>query len=313
MVEEHPTPFLAGLEEAVKCESIIEATLGEEANFSCYFLLPMDVLQVTWQKTNGSSFQNIATYSHTRGLRLIGSFRRKARFTRAALNASAITLQNLTFEDVSCYRCIFNVFPHGSFISKDLCLKIHKSGNANKPEVKMSDLDSPSTRGIQKRIGLVVVFIGAVLAVLILLIMRLINRKRRKLQKHRAHSTPEKEKGLQQDVSEQSKSLNTLKEQDSAYQKEWQTPGSSLHKKPLNQRRNLEENEGRETWKRNKRLVFSEEADSQDSTIHNIPQKELTELCNNELGCTLMKNNSETEACEESELCTATPWPSTGE
>lgn len=93
-----------------------------------------------------------------------------------------------------------------------------------------------------------------------------------------------------------------------------QTPGSSLHKRPLNLRRNLEKNKGRETRKRNKRLMFSEEADSQDSTIHNTPLKKLPELCNNELGCTLMKNNSETEACEESELHPAmvTPWPSTG-
>uniref|UniRef100_A0A669PTB0 Immunoglobulin V-set domain-containing protein n=1 Tax=Phasianus colchicus TaxID=9054 RepID=A0A669PTB0_PHACC len=272
----------------------------------------MDVLQVTWQKINGSSFQNIATYSQAHGLRLIGSFRRKARFIRAALNTSAITLQNLTFEDVSCYRCIFNVFPCGSFSSKDICLNIQKSGNTDKPEVKMLDLLSPNVTGIQKRISLVVVFIGAVLAVLVLLIMGLINRKRRRLQKQRAHSTPEKEKGLQQDVSEQSKSLNMLEDQDSAYQNKRQTPGSSLHKKPLNLRRNLEENKGRETWKRNKRLVFSEEADSQDSAI---PNMELTELCNNDLGCTLMKNNSETEACEESELhpAMATPWPSSGE
>lgn len=304
-----------GLKEAVKCESVTEATLGEEANFSCDFLLAMDVFQVTWQKINGSSFQNIATYSQTRGLRLIGSFRRKARFARAALNTSVITLKNLTFEDVSCYRCIFNVFPHGSFSSKAMCLNIQKSGNTNKSEVKTLDMGSPSTRGIQKRIGLVAVFIGAVLAVLTLLIMGLTNRKRRQLQKHRARSTPEKEKGLQQDVSEQSESLNTLKDQDSTYQNERQTPGSSLHKRLLNQRRNTEEIEGRETWKRNKRLVFSEEADSQDSTSPSIPQRELTELSNNELGCTPIKNNSETQACGESELCPAmaTPWPSTGE
>ncbi|POI26483.1 hypothetical protein CIB84_009766 [Bambusicola thoracicus] len=283
-----------GLKEAVKCESVTEATLGEEAKFSCDFLLPMDVFQVTWQKIIGSSFQNIATYSQTRGLRLIGSFRRKARFARAALNTSAITLQNLTLEDASCYRCIFNVFPHGSFSSKNLCLNIHS---------------------IQKKTGLVVVFIVATLAVLILLIMGLTNRKRRQLRKHRAHSTPEKEKGLQQDVSEQSKSLNTLKDQDSTYQNERQSPGSSLHKRLINPRRNMEEVKRRETWKRKKRLVFSEEADSQDSTSPNIPQRELTELSINELVCTPMKKNSETEACGESELCPAmaTPLPSTGE
>ncbi|KAF1484200.1 OX-2 membrane glycoprotein, partial [Eudyptes moseleyi] len=112
-----------GLKEAVKSDSVIAAALGGEANFYCNLSLSMDVLQVTWQKKNGSSFQNIATYSPNCGLRLIGSFQKKVCFTRATLKASAITLQNLTFEDESYYRCIFNVFPHGSF-GKDICLNI---------------------------------------------------------------------------------------------------------------------------------------------------------------------------------------------
>ncbi|XP_072183254.1 uncharacterized protein [Excalfactoria chinensis] len=303
------------LEKPVKCESITEATLGQEASFSCYFCLPMDVSQVTWQKINGSSFRNIATYNQTHGLQLLESFQRKARFTVEALNASAITLQNLTSEDASCYRCIFNVFPRGSFSSQDLCLKIRKSGNANKTEEKMLDMGSPNTRGIQKRIGLVVFFIGAVLATLILLIISLIKRKRRKLQMPRAHSTPEKEKCLQQDVSEQSESLKTPKVQGSAYQNERQTPGSELRKRIPTPMRYLEENKERVTWKRKKRLMFSMEAGSQDSTSHNIPQWELTELSNDELGRKLLNNSSDTEECEESELCPAqdTPCPTTGE
>ncbi|NXW54440.1 OX2G protein, partial [Eurystomus gularis] len=111
------------LKEAVKTDRIIAAGLGGEANFYCNFLLSMEVLQVTWQKRNGASFQNIATYSPNHGPMLIGSFQKKAYFTRATLKASAITLQNITFEDESYYRCIFNVFPHGSF-SKDICLDI---------------------------------------------------------------------------------------------------------------------------------------------------------------------------------------------
>ncbi|KFV18888.1 Poliovirus receptor-related protein 1, partial [Tauraco erythrolophus] len=111
------------LAEAVKSDSVIVAALGGEVNFYCNFSLSMDVLQVTWQKRNGSSFQNIATYSPNHGLRLIEPFQKKARFTRATLTASAIALQNLTLEDESYYRCIFNVFPHGSF-SKDICLNI---------------------------------------------------------------------------------------------------------------------------------------------------------------------------------------------
>ncbi|XP_065600196.1 uncharacterized protein LOC136053357 [Cyrtonyx montezumae] len=303
-----------GLEEAVKCESITEAALGGEVNFSCNFLLSMDVLQVTWQKISGSSFQNIATFSKAHGLRLIGSFQKKARFIRARLYTSAITLQNLTFEDVSCYRCVFNVFPHGAFSSKDLCLNIQNGGNTNKPGIKMQDLDSHNTRGTQRRIGLVVVFIYVILVVLILLITWLFNSKRRKLQKHRALSTPAKEKGLQQEANEQLESLHTPKNQDSAYQNEKQTPGASLYKRQMHQRRKMEENKGREISRRIKRLIYSKEADSLDNTVHNKPQRELTELHSNELGCTPLKN-TETEPRGECELCpaTATLCPNTEE
>ncbi|KFV81375.1 OX-2 membrane glycoprotein, partial [Struthio camelus australis] len=111
------------LEEAVKSENIVVAALGGEADLYCNFTLTMDVLQVTWQKRNGSLFENIATYSQNHGLTLMGSFQKKARLTRAGLKASVITMQNLTLEDESYYRCIFNVFPHGS-LSKDICLNV---------------------------------------------------------------------------------------------------------------------------------------------------------------------------------------------
>uniref|UniRef100_A0A8B9Q435 CD80-like immunoglobulin C2-set domain-containing protein n=1 Tax=Apteryx owenii TaxID=8824 RepID=A0A8B9Q435_APTOW len=96
------------LEEVVKSENVIAAVLEGEANLYCNFTLMMDVLQVTWQKRNRSLFKNIATYSQNCGPRLIGSFQKKAWFTRA---------------DESYYRCIFNAFPHGSF-SKDICLNV---------------------------------------------------------------------------------------------------------------------------------------------------------------------------------------------
>ncbi|NXM51193.1 OX2G protein, partial [Gymnorhina tibicen] len=109
--------------EPIQSDTIIVAAVGGEVNFYCNFSLWMDVLQVTWQKKNGTSFQNMATYSPIHGLRLIGSFQKKVRFTRATPKASAITLQNLTLEDESYYRCIFNVFGHGS-MSKEIRLNI---------------------------------------------------------------------------------------------------------------------------------------------------------------------------------------------
>ncbi|NWI96865.1 NECT1 protein, partial [Pitta sordida] len=111
------------LKEAIKSDDVILAALGGAANLYCNFSLSLDVLQVTWQKRSLSSFQNIATYSSMHGLKLIGPFQKKVHFTRATPKDSAITLRNLTLEDDSYYRCIFNVFPHGSF-SKEICLNV---------------------------------------------------------------------------------------------------------------------------------------------------------------------------------------------
>uniref|UniRef100_H0ZZY6 Ig-like domain-containing protein n=1 Tax=Taeniopygia guttata TaxID=59729 RepID=H0ZZY6_TAEGU len=121
---------ISTLKEPIQSDTITVATLGGEANFYCNFSLSVDVLQVTWQKRNGTSFQNMATYSPKHGLRLIGPFQKKVSFTRAAPKASAITLQNLTLEDDSYYRCIFNVFHHGSF-SKDIRLNIQSKFSTN--------------------------------------------------------------------------------------------------------------------------------------------------------------------------------------
>ncbi|XP_035171049.1 OX-2 membrane glycoprotein-like isoform X2 [Oxyura jamaicensis] len=361
----------SGVKEAVKSESFIAAALGGEAIIYCNFSLPLDVLQVTWQKGNGSFFQNIATYSKTYGLRLIGSFQKKAHFTRAALKASAITLQNLTFEDESCYRCIFNVFPDGSY-SKDTCLNIQTISEltvefeshlatkdlltavcsatgkpppnitwlidedlyeppkiyyiqnpngtvtvANRCTFSASHLhnlacllDHPQgrkvktfteKRGKRKSIALVVAFMGVISTVLIFFIIRLIYRKRKKLERPRAPSTPAREKGLEQDVSEEAANLCTPNDEHAAYQNEEQTPGSWLHKRLPYKKRNLE---GTPRYS----LSFPEEAESPD-----MLQRELAEVCDNELGCVPMAEHREATAGGEPESGpdTAAPQPST--
>ncbi|XP_059677521.1 uncharacterized protein LOC104253039 [Gavia stellata] len=249
--------FLKDLKEAVKSDSIIAAALGGEANFYCNFLLSMDVLQVTWQKRNKSSFQNIATYSPNHGLRLIGSFQKKVHFTRATLKASAMTLQNLTFEDESYYRCIFNVFPHGSF-SKDICLNI---------------------QSVQKSIIIVGVITVVFLAILIFCIVKLIKRQRKKLKRHDTPRTPAKEEGLHQDLSEKAVSLHTPKDQHVVCQNEKQTPGCSLHKRLLCLKRNPRE-------EKHCRRLFSEEVDNPNSNVHVMFEREPVALCFEELSCT---------------------------
>ncbi|KAM4790277.1 uncharacterized protein ACIQIH_003489 isoform 2-T2 [Cyanocitta cristata] len=150
------------LKEPIQSDTFIVAALGGEANFYCNFSLWMDVLQVTWQKKNGTSFQNMATYSPIHGLRLIGSFKKKVRFTRATPTASAITLQNLTLEDESYYKCIFNVFRHGS-ISKDIRLNIQMCSATGKPAPSITWLhdrgleEAPEMHHIQNTNGTVTV------------------------------------------------------------------------------------------------------------------------------------------------------------
>ncbi|XP_064557725.1 nectin-1-like [Zonotrichia leucophrys gambelii] len=192
--------FLA-LKEPIQSDIIIVAALGGEANFHCNFLPSMDVLQATWQKRNGASFHNMATYSQIHGLRLIRSFQKKVSFTRATPKASAIILQNLTLEDDSYYRCIFNVFCHGS-LSKDIHLNIQSKFSTN----------TFSLSGIQ---------FGS--DVLRRYITTLSTTQRFSMQQQKTHGTPRTpgKTGLQQDLGERaSLSLYTSKDQHIPYPKE---------------------------------------------------------------------------------------------
>uniref|UniRef100_A0A8C0ELF7 Ig-like domain-containing protein n=1 Tax=Bubo bubo TaxID=30461 RepID=A0A8C0ELF7_BUBBB len=276
-----------GLKEAVKSDSVITAALGGEANFYCNFSFSVEVLQVTWQKRNRSSFQNIATYSANHGPNLIGSFQKKVRFTTASLKASAITIQNLTFEDESCYRCIFNVFPHGSF-STDICLNI-QSKNTNRSRIKIIYLKNKILPHLPQ---CYLMFCGFFFFP--------------RLKRCIALRTPAKEKGLHQDLSEKAMSLHTPKDQHVVYQNEKQTPVSSLRKRLPGLKRNLRE-------KKNCRRLFSEEAENLRSKIHGVSEREPVGLCVEELSCTPLKEDREATAGGTVQITPHPSWsPSTG-
>nr|XP_032637211.1 OX-2 membrane glycoprotein-like [Chelonoidis abingdonii] len=116
-------PF-TGANEAVRCERIPAAALGEDVTLKCNFIPSFDVLQVTWQKLEGSSFKNIATYSKAHGIKSIGPFNKRVFFNDTSLKASSITFRGVILEDETCYKCIFNAFPLGSF-SRETCLIVH--------------------------------------------------------------------------------------------------------------------------------------------------------------------------------------------
>ncbi|XP_039395883.1 OX-2 membrane glycoprotein-like [Mauremys reevesii] len=121
-----------GANEAVRCERVPAATLGEDVTLKCNFIHSFNVLQVTWQKLEGSSFKNIATYSKAHGTKSIGPFNKRVCFNDTSLKASSITFRGVTLENETCYKCIFNAFPHGSF-GRETCLL--QSISAVRPEL----------------------------------------------------------------------------------------------------------------------------------------------------------------------------------
>lgn len=89
----------------------------------CNLTTPADVVQITWQKIQGSLPQNIGTYSSIYGEKILPPYRDRLHCKVIEPNSSFITIREVTFEDEACYKCLFNVFPHGSH-GGQICLNI---------------------------------------------------------------------------------------------------------------------------------------------------------------------------------------------
>lgn len=99
-------------------------TVGHNVTLSCTLTEPQDVLQVTWQKNSGKShYDNIATYSIAKGLKIHEPYQDRMNFTSLVLNETSITFWDTRMEDSGCYTCLFNVFPLGSFSGRT-CLNV---------------------------------------------------------------------------------------------------------------------------------------------------------------------------------------------
>ncbi|KAM9582722.1 OX-2 membrane glycoprotein-like [Trichechus inunguis] len=96
------------------------AVLGKNVTIFCNLTTPEDVLQITWQKIQDSSPQNIGTYSSRYGAKILPPYLDRLHIEP---NPSFITIHEVTFEDEACYKCLFNVFPHGSY-GGQICLNI---------------------------------------------------------------------------------------------------------------------------------------------------------------------------------------------
>jgi CD200 antigen len=88
--------------------------LGRNVTLFCNFSSLANVLQITWQKIQGSLPHNIGTYSHTYGEKILPPYVNRLQCKTLEPSASFMTIQGVTFEDEACYKCLFNIFPRGS-------------------------------------------------------------------------------------------------------------------------------------------------------------------------------------------------------
>ncbi|XP_029400748.1 OX-2 membrane glycoprotein-like [Mus pahari] len=90
------------------------AVLGGNVTIFCNFTSLANVEQITWQKIQGSLPQNIGTYSHKYGEKILPPYVNRLQCKILEPSAYFMTIQGVTFEDEACYKCLFNTFPHGS-------------------------------------------------------------------------------------------------------------------------------------------------------------------------------------------------------
>ncbi|NXR62650.1 OX2G protein, partial [Rhadina sibilatrix] len=100
-----------------------EVRMGDNVTLSCALTKPMDVLQVTWQKNSEKSYDNIATFSKTNGLKIHKPYDDRMNFTSLELNKTSITFWDTKMDDSGCYKCLFNVYPFGA-VSGNTCLSV---------------------------------------------------------------------------------------------------------------------------------------------------------------------------------------------
>ncbi|XP_063096137.1 OX-2 membrane glycoprotein-like isoform X2 [Cavia porcellus] len=99
------------------------AILGENVTIFCNLTTPANVVQITWQKIQNSLPQNIGTYSSKYGEKILPPYIDRLQCKVMEPNSSFLTIQEVTLEDEACYKCLFNMFPHGSH-GGQICLNI---------------------------------------------------------------------------------------------------------------------------------------------------------------------------------------------
>ncbi|KAM9035619.1 OX-2 membrane glycoprotein-like isoform 2-T2 [Sarcophilus harrisii] len=126
----------------MKSKSADIALLGNNVTLMCNLTIPANVLQITWQKLQGTIPENIGTYSSQHGGKILPPYNERIQCSSTELTSSSMTIYNVTLKDAACYKCLFNVFPNSIYGGK-MCFSVQ-----DVPELRIELHPHPTIEGI---------------------------------------------------------------------------------------------------------------------------------------------------------------------
>ncbi|KAJ3590424.1 hypothetical protein NHX12_008375 [Muraenolepis orangiensis] len=110
--------------QTVQMDSEKSGLVGSRVELRCIFVNsnpPVKISQVTWQKVNNSSKQNVAIANPALGVSVLPPFKERVSFKQAAVKLQAPSLEdttivfsNLQLSDDAAYICEYTTFPAGN-------------------------------------------------------------------------------------------------------------------------------------------------------------------------------------------------------
>ncbi|XP_034024379.1 LOW QUALITY PROTEIN: nectin cell adhesion molecule 1b [Thalassophryne amazonica] len=114
----------AGGGQMVQMDSSKSGFVGSQVELRCIFINsnpPVKISQVTWQKLNNGTKQNVAIANPALGVSVLPDFRARVSFKQAAvrhrtpsLEDTSIVFSNLQLSDEAAYICEYTTFPLGN-------------------------------------------------------------------------------------------------------------------------------------------------------------------------------------------------------
>ncbi|XP_075188977.1 uncharacterized protein LOC142281528 isoform X2 [Anomaloglossus baeobatrachus] len=114
---------ILGTERQIKCH---QSSKNDTAYLTCEIPSSMDIVQVTWQKRRGNSYDTLVTNSKRFGAKISKPYENRLSVLKTEHpGTSTITLSELEKEDGVCFMAIFNIYPDGA-LKEEVCLpKLH--------------------------------------------------------------------------------------------------------------------------------------------------------------------------------------------